>query len=63
MVERVWRKAKSSYTILGNVNWYNHCVEQYGDSIKKTKSRITTSSSKITFKIYAYRHIYLNTCA
>ena len=25
---------ESSYTVGGNVNWYNHCGEQYGDSFK-----------------------------
>ena len=30
-----------SYTIDGNVNWYNHYGEQYGGSLK-TKDRTTT---------------------
>ena len=30
-----------SYTIDGNVNWYNHYGEQYGGSLK-TKERTTT---------------------
>ena len=27
-------KRESSYTIDGIVNWYNHCGEQYGGSLK-----------------------------
>ena len=29
-----------SYTVGGNVNWYSHCGEQYGGSLK-TKNRAT----------------------
>ena len=25
-------KREPSYTVGGNVNWYSHCGEQYGDS-------------------------------
>ena len=25
---------EASYIIGGNVNWYRHCGEQYGDSLK-----------------------------
>ena len=31
---RVWRKRKPSYTVGGNVNWYNHYGKQYGGSSK-----------------------------
>jgi len=34
MLEKVWRKKKPSYSIGGNVNWYSHYGEQYGDSFK-----------------------------
>ena len=27
-------KRESSYTVGGNVNWYNHYGEQYGGSLK-----------------------------
>ena len=27
-------KRKSSYTVGGNVNWYSHCGEQYGGSLR-----------------------------
>ena len=27
-------KKESSYTVGGNVNWYNHYGEQYGGSLK-----------------------------
>ena len=27
-------KTEPSCTVGGNVNWYNHCGEQYGDSFK-----------------------------
>ena len=30
-------KRKHSYTVGGNVNWYNHYGEQYGGSLKKEK--------------------------
>ena len=30
---------KSSYTVSGSVNWYNHYGEQYGGS-SKTKNRV-----------------------
>ena len=26
-----------SYTVSGNVTWYNHCGQQYGDSLKSWK--------------------------
>ena len=29
-------KREPSYTVGGNVNWYNHYGEQYGGSLKKT---------------------------
>ena len=28
-------KREPSYTVGGNANWYNHCGEQHGDSLKK----------------------------
>ena len=31
-------KREPSYTVAENVNWYNHCGEQYGGSLK-TKTR------------------------
>ena len=33
-------KKESSYTVGGNVNWYNYYGEQYGGSLRKTKNRI-----------------------
>ena len=27
-------KRKPSYTVGGNANWYSHCAEQCGDSLK-----------------------------
>ena len=27
-------KREPSYTVVGNVNWYNHYGEQHGDSLK-----------------------------
>ena len=27
-------KRKPSYSVGGNVNWYNHCGKQYGDSLE-----------------------------
>jgi len=28
------QKREPSYTVGGNVNWYTHCEEQYGESSK-----------------------------
>ena len=33
-VGRVVEKNKPLFTAGGNVNWYNHCGKQYGDSSK-----------------------------
>ena len=30
-------KKEPSYTVGGNVNWYSHCGERYGGSLKKLK--------------------------
>ena len=29
------KKREPSYTVGGNVNWYSHCGEQLGNSLKK----------------------------
>ena len=34
------KRREASYISGGNVNWYRHCGEQYGDSLK-TKNRAT----------------------
>ena len=31
-------RREPSYTITGNVNWYNHYREQYGSSLKSSNS-------------------------
>ena len=36
MLSRV-EKREPSYSICGNVNWYSHKVEQYGDSSENQK--------------------------
>ena len=28
------KRRKPSYTVGGNVDWYSHCAEQYGGSLK-----------------------------
>ena len=33
-VEDGIEKREPSYTVGGNVNWYSHCGEQYGGSLK-----------------------------
>ena len=33
-------KRESSYTVGGNVNWYNHYREQYGGTLKKLKTEL-----------------------
>ena len=35
--ERVWTKGTPSFTIGGNVNWYNQYGEHYGGSLKNLK--------------------------
>ena len=35
------QKKEPSCTVGGNVNWYGHYGEQYGDSLKKTNNRTT----------------------
>ena len=30
-------KKEPSYTVGGDANWYSHCEEQYGVSLKKLK--------------------------
>ena len=30
-------KREPSYTVGGNINWYNCCAEQYGGSLKNKK--------------------------
>ena len=40
-------KREPSYTVGGNVNWYNHYGEQYGGSLK-TKNRATIWSHNPT---------------
>ena len=32
--ERFWRKGNPHTTVGGNVNWYSHYGEQFGDSLK-----------------------------
>ena len=34
-------KWETSYTVGGNVNWYNHYVKQYGESSKKLKIELS----------------------
>jgi len=34
MLERVWGKRETSYTVGGNVNRYSHYGEQYGGYLK-----------------------------
>ena len=44
-------KKEYSCTVGGNVNWYNHCGRQYGDSLK-TRNKITIWPSHPTSGIY-----------
>ena len=37
MLERLWRKRKSSFTVGGNVKWYSHYREQYLESLKNNE--------------------------
>ena len=34
-------RREPSYTVGGNVNWYSHCGEQHGDSLKKQKLELS----------------------
>ena len=36
-------KRKPSYTVGGNANWYSHCAEQCGDSLKNRKQNCHTT--------------------
>jgi len=38
--KQVAKKKEPSYAVGGNANWYSHCSEQYGCSLK-TYNRIT----------------------
>ena len=41
---KCWRgcvEREPSYTVGGNIHWYNHYREQYGVSLKKTENRTT----------------------
>ena len=40
-------KEESSYTVGGNVNWFSHCGEQYGDSLKTENSRSEEHTSEL----------------
>ena len=37
----VWSERNPPNTVGGNVNWYSHYEDQYGDTSKKTKKRAT----------------------
>ena len=41
-------KREPSCTVGGNVNWYKHYGEQYGDFLKKIRSKMTTWPSNPT---------------
>ena len=43
-----YRHYGEQYGDSGDVNWYSHYGEQYGDSLKKTKNRATIWSSNPT---------------
>ena len=34
------KEREPSYTAGGNINWYSHCGEQYGVSLKRLKIRL-----------------------
>ena len=40
-------KMEPSYTVGGNVNWYNHYGEQYGGSLKKLKIVLLYDSASL----------------
>ena len=49
---KCWRgieKRECSCTVGGNVNWYSHHGRQYGDSLKKKKTRSKTTISSVQF--------------
>ena len=63
-------KRESSYSFDGNVDWYNHCGEQYGGSLK-TKDRTTIwpwnptlghlSGENHNVKTYMHPNVHCNT--
>ena len=34
-------KREPSYTVAGNINWYNHCGKQYGGYLRKLSIELT----------------------
>ena len=55
-------KREPFYTVGGNVNWYSHYGEQYGDSLR-TKNRAPHDPAIPLLDIYLeYITIHKNTC-
>ena len=52
-------KRKHSCTVGENVNWYNHYGEQYGDSLKKKKTRNRTTMHVCACMLSSFRRVWL----
>ena len=60
MLERVWKKRESSCTGGGNANWYSHCGEQYGDSLKKKQLGIKLPYDPVILRLDIYSEKTIN---
>ena len=49
-------KREPSYTVGENVNWYSHCGEQYGGSLKKLKIELPYDPTIPPLGIYREKH-------
>ena len=62
MLEKMWRK-ELSCTVSGNVNWYNHYGEYYGDFFKKLGIKLLYDQEIPQLGIYPEETIVeKNTC-
>ena len=46
------KKRKPSYTLGENVNWYSHCGEQYGGSLKTLKIELHSGTAILLLGLY-----------
>ena len=49
-------RRQPSYTVGENVNWYSHCGEQYGGSLKKLKIELPYDPTIPPLGIYREKH-------
>ena len=57
------KKREPSYRVGGNVNWYSHYREQYGDSLKKLKIELPFDLAIPLLGLYPEKNMVQNdTC-